>query len=188
MVCGDFNGTLLAVRSNPHDRLLRSFCEKNALTDSLGGCTKCTFFHQSGKSSSQIDYILTKPGCTLSNSVIYDMQDINTSSHVPVTMSTTQYLSVTSNKRHLKSDKVVKKLKWDKIDKDRFQATLINSLNSEQFESISIDEKVELLNNVMPRAASNSVPSVARKLKGPQRRVSLRVRELLKVCMDAHKS
>ena len=28
VVCGDFNGTLLAVRSNPHDRLLRTFCEK----------------------------------------------------------------------------------------------------------------------------------------------------------------
>ena len=25
--CGGFNGTLLAVRSNPHDRLLRTFCE-----------------------------------------------------------------------------------------------------------------------------------------------------------------
>ena len=155
----------------------------------LQGCTKCTFFHHSGKSFSQIDYILTKPGCTLSNSVvIYDMHDINTSSHVPVTMSTTQYLSVTSNKRHHKSVTVVKKLKWDKIDKDRFQANLINSLNSEKFESVSIDEKVELLTDVLRRAASKSVPSVAHKLKGPQRRVSLRVRELLKVCKDAHKS
>ena len=116
------------------------------------------------------------------------MQDINTSSHVPVTMSTTQYLSVTSNKRQHKSDKVVKKLKWDKIDKDRFEATLINSLNSEKFESVSIDEKVELLAEVMRRVASKFVPSVTHKLKGPQRHVSLRVRELLKACNDAHKS
>ena len=116
------------------------------------------------------------------------MQDINTSSHVPVTMSTTQYLSVTSNRRHHKSDKVVKKLKWDKIDNDKFEATLINSLNSEKFESVSIDEKVELLAEVMRRAASKSVPSVTHKLKGPQLRASLRVMELLKVCKDTHKS
>ena len=83
---------------------------------------------------------------------------------------------------------MVKKLKWDKIDKDSFQATLINSLNSEKFELVSTDEKVELLTDVMCRAASNSVPSVARYLKGPQPRVSLRIRELLKICKDAHKS
>ena len=79
VVCGDFNGTLMSSRSNQHDRLLRTFCEKNSLTDSLGGSTKCTFFHHSGNSSSQIDYILTKSGCTFGNLVsIFDMQDINT--------------------------------------------------------------------------------------------------------------
>ena len=64
---------------------------------------------------------------------------------------------------------------------------MINSLNSEKFESVSIDEKVELLTDVLRRAASKSVPSEAHKLKGPHSRVSLSVRELLKVCKVAHK-
>ena len=91
---------------------------------------KCTFFHHSGKSSSQIDYILTKSGCTSSNSVVIsDMQATNTSSHVPVTMSTNQYAAVTSSNKH-KPVKRSKLLKLDKIDKDRFQTTVVNSLNS----------------------------------------------------------
>ena len=53
---------------------------------------------------------------------------------------------------------------------------------------MSVDEKVALLTEVLRRAASKSVPSVTHKLKRPQRRVSLRVRELLKACRSAHKA
>ena len=74
------------------------------------------------------------------------------------------------------------------MNKDKFQATLINSLNNEKFESVSVDEMVKMLAEVMRRAASKSVPSVTYKLKGPQRRVSLNVIELLKVCKGAQKS
>ena len=79
------------------------------------------FFHHSGNFSSQIDYILTKSGCTLSNLVsIFDMQDINTSSHVPVTMSMNQIVSVTLSSKQSKPTKAVMKLKWKKVEKDKF--------------------------------------------------------------------
>ena len=189
VVCGDFNGTLMSSRSNQHDRLLRTFCEKNSLTDSLGGSTKCTFFHHSGNSSSQIDYILTKSGCTLDNLVsIFDMQDINTSSHVPVTMSLNQFVSVTLSRKQSKPTKAVMKLKWEKVDKDKFQTTLINSLNSERFETLSVEEKVETLGELLRLAARKSVPALAYKLKGLSRWVSPRVRELLKTCRSTHRS
>ena len=100
-ICDDFNGTLLSMRSNTHDRIdlnvLRAFSEKNSLTDSLENSAKCTFFLHSGKSYSQIDYILTKSnsGRMVSSVDIYDIKDINTSLHVPVTMSTNQSVSKT---------------------------------------------------------------------------------------------
>ena len=188
-MCGDFNVTLVSSRSNQHDLLLRTFCEKNSLTDSLGGSTKSTFFHHSGNSSSQIDYILTKSGCTLGNLVfIFDMQDINTSSHVPVTMSLNQFVSVTLSRKQSKPTKAVMKLKWEKVDKDKFQTTLINSLNSGRFETLSVEEKVETLGELLRLAARKSVPALAYKLKGPSRRVSPRVRELLKTCRSTHRS
>ena len=47
---------------------------------------------------------------------------------------------------------------------------------------------MEILSEVLHRAATKSVPSVTGKLKGPKRRVSPRVRELLKICRTTHKS
>ena len=88
------------------------------------------------------------------------MQDINTSSHVPVTVSTNQYVSKTVHNKHVKTNKCVKKLQWDKINKDKFQKTWINSLNGEQFESVTAEEKAELLSEMMRRAAAKSVPSI----------------------------
>ena len=60
IISGDFNGTVLQSRSNPHDKLLRTFCQENALISNIENSPKCTFFHHSGKSSSQIDYILSR--------------------------------------------------------------------------------------------------------------------------------
>ena len=47
---------------------------------------------------------------------------------------------------------------------------------------------MEILSEVLHRAATKSVPSVTGKLNGPKRRVSPRVRELLKICRTTHKS
>ena len=71
------------------------------------------------------------------------MQDINTSLHVPVTMSMNQFVSVTLSRKQSKPTKAIMKLKWEKVDKDKFQTILINFLNSERFETLSVEEKVE---------------------------------------------
>lgn len=60
IISGDFNGTLLQSRSNSHDKQLCTFYRKNVLSSNIKNSQKCTFFHHSGKSSSQIDYILTR--------------------------------------------------------------------------------------------------------------------------------
>ena len=56
VLCGDFNGTLLTARPyNKHDQLLQNFIKEHELIFEL--TTNHTFFHHSGSSSSQIDYI-----------------------------------------------------------------------------------------------------------------------------------
>ena len=73
-------------------------------------------------------------------------------------------------------------------NKDKFQRSLTNSLNSEQFESVTVEKKVDLLSEMTRRAAAKSVPTLTCKLKGPKRRVSPKVRELLKLCKTTHKN
>lgn len=114
------------------------------------------------------------------------MHEFNTSSHVPVTLFTNQLLVATVKKQHSKTGHFVKKLQWDKLDKDKFQKSLTNSLNREQYESISTEDKVEMLSELMRVAARSSVPSVTKKLKGPKHRASPKVRELLKLCKSTH--
>ena len=47
---------------------------------------------------------------------------------------------------------------------------------------------METLGELLHLAARKSVPALAYKLKGPSRRVSPRVRELLKTCRSTHRS
>ena len=177
----------IGVVSNPHDKLLRTFCQENALISNIENSPKCTFFHHSGKSSSQIDYILSRSDSGIVSRIdISDMHEFNISSHVPVTMLTNQSVTASIRNKHFKAVQSTKKLQWDKLDKDKFQKSLINSLNSEQFETVSTEDKVEMLSELMRTAARGSVPSVMIKLKGPKRQASPRVRELLKLCRSTH--
>ena len=95
------------------------------------------------------------------------MHEFNTSSHVP-----NQSVTASIRNKHFKAVQSTKKLQWDKLDKDKFQKSLINFLNSEQFETVSTEDKVEMLSELMRTAARGSVPSVMIKLKGPKRRAS----------------
>ncbi|MCG8033679.1 MAG: endonuclease/exonuclease/phosphatase family protein [Candidatus Thiodiazotropha taylori] len=187
LICGDFNGTLLQSRSNPHDKLLRSFCQENNLISNTETSEKCTFFHHSGKSSSQIDYALSKSDSGIVSRVnINDMHELNTSSHVPVTIVTNQSRAISIRNKSSKTIHPTKRLQWDKLDKDKFQKSLINSLNSVQLQSVSTEDRVDVLSELLHTAARRSVPSVANRLRGPKRRASPKVRELMKLCKSAH--
>ena len=104
IISGDFNGTVLQSRSNPHDKLLRTLCQENALISNIENSPKCTFFHHSGKSSSQIDYILSRSDSEIVSRIdISDMHEFNTSSHVPVTMLTNQSVTASIRNKHFKA-------------------------------------------------------------------------------------
>ena len=59
LLCGDFNVTLLESRDNPHDKMFKKFVSEAGLSNKMNS-TEPTFFSHNGKSSSQLEYILTK--------------------------------------------------------------------------------------------------------------------------------
>ena len=77
----DFNGTLKQPRPyNTHDRLLRDFVNEHDLN--CGMTEKCTFYHQSGASSSQIDYIMYSDSGIINEVTVGEQEVLNLSSHV----------------------------------------------------------------------------------------------------------
>ena len=83
----DMNGTIKEPRKyNKHDALLQSFIEEINLK--ITPSVMPTFYHHSGDSTSQIDYILhnSYDGFLL-NYTVNNKCDINISSHVPVSAS-----------------------------------------------------------------------------------------------------
>ena len=59
--CGDMNGTLVKERNNSHDKKLMNFIKNNKLNVHQEMVTHSTptFYHNDGKSTSQIDYIFS---------------------------------------------------------------------------------------------------------------------------------
>ncbi|CAC5380835.1 unnamed protein product [Mytilus coruscus] len=84
VIVGDCNGTLKPPRKyNKHDFLLQAFVHEMNLQSHRS--EESTFFHHSGMSTSQIDYILHNATIAfLSDYKIHDQCHSNTSSHVPV--------------------------------------------------------------------------------------------------------
>ncbi|CAC5381446.1 unnamed protein product [Mytilus coruscus] len=88
IVCGDLNGTFSNCRNNKHDRLLKQFAQETNLSTVGNYGEQKTFFHHSGQSSSQIDYILTTNSDIYSNHEIWKNTPSNVSAHVLVSMLT----------------------------------------------------------------------------------------------------
>jgi len=96
IIIGDLNGTLNTPRNyNRHDVLLQSFVHELGIH--VEHSEKQTFFHHSGASTSQIDYILSLNDKTLNDYRVNDQSAENLSSHVPV--SATLNTNIVSNKK-----------------------------------------------------------------------------------------
>ena len=101
------NGTLLAPRPyNKHDQLLQDFVKEQELKnlESL----QHTFFHHSGKSSSQIDYFLSTEIDVLSDLEISGNDAKNTSSHVKVSALLLDQISEGTVKTKINSARLLK--------------------------------------------------------------------------------
>jgi exonuclease III len=127
IIIGDLNGTLNTPRNyNRHDVLLQSFVHELGIH--VEHSETQTFFHHSGASTSQIDYILSLNDKTLKDYRVHVQSAENLSSHVPV--SATLNTIIESKKKPGKntSKSIKKKCNWKKADTEGFQKTLEDEL------------------------------------------------------------
>ncbi|CAC5405618.1 unnamed protein product [Mytilus coruscus] len=185
VIVGDCNGTLKPPRKyNKHDFLLQAFAHEMNLQSHRS--EESTFFHHSGLSTSQIDYILHNATIAfLSEYKIHDQCHSNTSSHVPV--SAKMNVKSKPTNKAIKSGYISKfKIQWKDIDSELYHNHISNELSQHNIESHSIEESINFLCNCLKKAATVAVPSKIIKLKGPQFKASPTTLMLLKISKEKY--
>ena len=177
ILLGDLNGTLQQPRSyNKHDILLRTFI--NELQIHVPDGVNPTFFHHSGSSSSQIDYILSTDENAIAQYAIHDQCITNLSSHVAV--SATLNVSTDSNTKSKRKDKPARKHQWEKMNTEVFTTILQNEIQTtETQQNTTVNEDIAALITAIQKATEQAVPSRLVKLKGPSWKASPKVKNLL---------
>ena len=89
-------------------------------------CIDSTFFCHNGKSSSQIDNILTKNVNKITIVKVQDLCDCNTSSHVHLAFVYKLETALTHGSKHKTSTQSI--LLWDKINQDIYLDVLGSEL------------------------------------------------------------
>jgi hypothetical protein len=117
---GDMNDTLVKERKNSHDKKLMNFIKNNKLNVHQEMVTHSTptFYHNDGKSTSQIDYIFSNND-VIDTTIVMGHDPINSSSHLPVIANLTKTLKATAKKG--KKSNTTYKLLWEKVDKKEYQ-------------------------------------------------------------------
>lgn len=158
IIAGYLNGTLLQPRSyNKHDKLLQAFVQELKLKHIQSD--KPSFYHHSGISSSQIDYIIYNA----ENDFIYDYKvhekcPINTSSHVPVTAKIR--IKFNPGSQISKANSVRRyKLQWDKLDIETFHTVIADEIAKYKLEDKTTEENINFLCSCLKRATATAVPS-----------------------------
>ena len=83
----------------------------------------------------------------------------------------------------------VKRLHWNKIDIEKYQNVISNTVNNcRPNEKSTVNERLDFINATLHKAARKSVPEKLIKLKGPSWKASPAVRKLLRSCKMTHKS
>ncbi|MES9903311.1 MAG: reverse transcriptase family protein [Sedimenticola sp.] len=183
ILCGDLNGSLQKTRNNPHDVLLKYFVQEHDLLPRSGD--KPTFYGHGG-STSQIDYILSAKDSCVQKVTIADPQAQNLSTHVTVTAKLDFSQSDLKSKiRHQTQPIAIQKFHWDKIDELLYQQTLQNLISESKFD-VNADNVLTILTSILSEAAVKAVPRKQVKLKGPNFKLSPRVKELEQESKRAH--
>ncbi|CAC5400933.1 unnamed protein product [Mytilus coruscus] len=146
-----------------------------------------TFYHNDGRSSSQIDYI-TSNNDILETTMVIQQSPINSSTHLPVKAITTKELD-TKQQNRKKKNKTSYKLLWDKVDRKRYQSTFKELLASSQIKwtNYSVDEKLQDLTFILHKTAEPAVPKKLIKLNGFKRKASPTVLQLIRNSKNRHR-
>ena len=176
ILCGDFNATLLETRDNPHDSLFKKFVSEVGLMNKMN-CIDSTFFSHNGKSTSQIDYILTKNIKKVTTVKIQDFRDCNTFSHVHVTFEYELETALICGIRNKTGTHSI--LLWEKINKDTYLEVLDTEL-TKNFNQCTTTDSLNSITKAINQATSKAVPVKTVKPKGPKFKLSPQVKDLMK--------
>ncbi|CAC5391719.1 unnamed protein product [Mytilus coruscus] len=186
IVTGDLNGSLISIRNNNHDKLLKEFCRKHHLNHTFENTQDSTFYHHNGKSCSQIDYILeNKDTDILRSTTIEDQYHTNGSAHVPIRAKTN--MSIASDKIKGKKSKPKTILKWEETNIGSYQEAIETLQEQSNIpDSIAdIEEQYLTIIDILSKASNTNVKKKIVSLKGPNWKASEKVKELISKSKNA---
>ncbi|VDI58822.1 Hypothetical predicted protein [Mytilus galloprovincialis] len=178
ILCGDLNWAILQTRNNKHDQLLKEFIQELNFTADKDKSDRQTFFHHSGKSSSQIDYIFSSKENLIKKYTVWNSSSSNVSAHVPVSMTTNIIIPIGVNKA-IEKYRTVHKLQWDQTDLPQYIESVQNE-NSKLQLTQKPSNSIQNITKALLTASIKAVPTKPIKLKGPKWKASPRVKKTLK--------
>jgi len=185
LLCGDFNASLTRHPPNDRDIALRDFVSRQNLQCQQTGSP--TFFHASGNSSAEIDYILKNPTAAKMSSPVLCVgpHPDNVSDHVAV--STEVYVCTDRIQNATMS---VPRPNWEKCNKADYKRTLNEALAASiNTMDLQIEESVAALKEIVDRATQASIPGFCpnkpKKKKGYHKPYGQHIRDASKRSKEA---
>ena len=174
---GDINAAVKRAKPTSNDKLFIKFCLENKLTVSPLTPDAPTYYHFSGGASSQIDLVITpEEQAPIITAVHVDVRaPANTSPHDAIIASTSHHIvpaqPSTPGKTNTKSFKAATKVKWKKVDKEKY-ATIssrkLDALTETTTSATHTDIIVKVLNKSLYDASMECQPT-PRKPKKPSK-------------------
>ena len=135
---------------------LKKLLLENRIGLSINYPEKDTFYHHNGKSSGQIDYIISTCKNILKKVEIMDMDPKNTSDHVPVIAQIKRKLV----RRAYKPKTTIVKTKWEKCDLNTYQSTITDGVAQVlQNSNRNIEEDVVAMEEIIHTACDKTIPN-----------------------------
>ncbi|CAC5418796.1 RYR1 [Mytilus coruscus] len=116
-----------------------------------------TFFHHSGQSFSQIDYILLRNLSIYKQHKIWNRSATNIPAHVPVETKTIVKIPSGANRKPSEGTSY-KKLLWDEIDTETYNSKFSEGLLKIQYDE-STSDQLQTITNELTKATKLAVPA-----------------------------
>ena len=152
-LCGDLNASLSRNPPNERDILLREFVSKHQLFNQQTGTP--TFYHASGESQAEIDYILKNSAALSisSNTVVEGVHPVNVSDHVAISTDITICIEETNSR-----STYVPRPNWDKCNHrvyvEHVNNHIVNFRLDQDQEGI-----LESIRGILHSVAADSIPN-----------------------------
>ena len=143
-----------------------------------------TFYHNDGKSTSQIDYIFSNNDI-IGTTIVMEHDPINSSSHLPVIANLTKTLQATAKKG--KKSHSTYKLLWEEVDKKEYQNVFNQLLTTCNWNNYDVNGKINQLTYLLHKTTDKVVPKKLIKLNGFKYKASPKVRQLIQTSKQKHR-